>query len=392
MYRISEIANLPALLKNIFDNKNNGRIFIIVILSIGVSMLGFYLVSTNEKYYKKTIAKITSVAEKESHNTQNDPSKSYDQQLKATIMNGIHKGKEIQLNNSVTFSQAYNFKFKVNDEVFVALNVNANNEIISSTITEIKRDKYIIYVFTVFAALILLIGKGKGLRSLISLIANVFIFLVIVKLFSHGYNPIAIASIASILFVSISIAVVNGINKKSLSSVIGTIAGTLCAMLIAVIVVALTKTTGLGYQEADFFSSLPQKSDHTVEQIFLSGVLIGTLGAIMDIAVCISSSIQEICNANPGISKKELIRSGMEIGKDTMGTMANTLFFAYISGSIPLILVLFKNSISLTSIIGINISLEIIRALTGSIGIVISVPLTILVSVALLKNNRIGEA
>jgi uncharacterized membrane protein len=350
------------------------------------------LVSTNEKYYKKTIAKITSVAEKESHNMQNDSSKSYDQQLKATIMNGIHKGKEIQLNNSVTFSQAYNFKFKVNDEVFVALNVNANNEIISSTITEIKRDKYIIYVFTVFAALILLIGKGKGLRSLTSLIVNVFIFLVIVKLFSHGYNPIAIASIASILFVSISIAVVNGINKKSLSSIIGTIAGTLCAMLIAVTVVALTKTTGLGYQEADFFSSLPQKSDHTVEQIFLSGVLIGTLGAIMDIAVCISSSIQEICNANPGISKKELIRSGMEIGKDTMGTMANTLFFAYISGSIPLILVLFKNSISLTSIIGINISLEIIRALTGSIGIVISIPLTILVSVTLLKNNKIGEA
>lgn len=392
MYRIIKISSMLTFLKNTFNNKKNINVFIIAILSIGISILAFYLVSTNEKHYKNTIAKITSITEKQLNNTQNGSTKRYEQQLKAIIMNGIYEGKEIQLNNTVTFSQAYNFRFKVNDEVFVALNVNTNNEIISSTIIEIKRDKYIIYVFIVFIALILLIGMYKGLRSLTSVIVNVSIFLVIIKLFSQGYNPILIASIASVLFVSISILVVSGINKKSLSAIIGTMAGTISSMLIAIIVIALTKTNELGYQEADFFSSLPQKSDHIVEQIFLSGVLIGTLGAIMDIAVCISSSIQEICNENPGISRKELIQSGMEIGKDTMGTMANTLFFAYISGSIPLILVLFKNNISLTSIIGINIELEIIRALIGSIGIVISIPLTILISVSLLKNNKIGEA
>jgi len=384
MQKKSKTVNLSTMLKNIFNNKKNINIFIIVILAIGICILSFYLVSTNEKYYQKPIAKITSITE---NNSQNDSSKIYKQQLKAVLMNGIHKGKKIHLNNTVTFSQAYNFKFKINDEVFVSLNLDENNEIISSSITQIKRDKYILYVFIVFVALILLIGKGKGLRSLGSVISNLFIFFGIIKLLFFGYNLILISSIASLLFVSISIAFVSGLNKKSLSAILGTIAGTLSAMLIAVIVISLTKTKGLGYQEADFIAWLPQKTDSTVKLVFLSGILVGTLGAIMDIAVCISSSISEIINENPIVSKKELIKSGMEIGKDTIGTMANTLFFAYISGSIPLILVLFYNGISIGGVIGINISLEIIRALTGSIGIVISIPLTVLISVGLLKNS-----
>lgn len=387
MYKTSKMANLLTLLKK----QKYTNILIIVILAFVISTLGFYLVSTNERYYKKTIAKITAINDNNTNSSQNDSSKMYKQKLKAVVMNGIHRGKEIDLSNTVSLSQAYNFKFKIHDEVFVALNVNESNDIISSTITEIKRDNYILYVFIVFVALILLIGKGKGLRSLTSVIANLFIFFGIIKLLFFGYNPILVSAIASLLFVSISIAVVSGLNKKSLSAIFGTIAGTFSAMLIAVIVISLTKTKGLGYQEAEFISWLPKKTDYTVLQIFLSGILVGTLGAIMDIAVCISSSIQEILNENPAVSKKELIKSGMEIGKDTIGTMANTLFFAYISGSIPLILVLFYNGISLGGVIGINISLEIIRALTGSIGIVISIPLTVLISVNLLKNTKIGE-
>ena len=95
---------------------------------------------------------------------------------------------------------------------------------------------------------------------------------------------------------------------------------------------------------------------------------------------------------NTDIDTKVLIKSGMEIGKDIMGTMSNTLVFAYISGSIPMILLLLKNGYSTLNIINFNISLEIIRALTGSIGIVISIPVTLYISVILLRRNKIGEA
>lgn len=92
-----------------------------------------------------------------------------------------------------------------------------------------------------------------------------------------------------------------------------------------------------------------------------------------------------------GIERKALIKSGMEIGKDIMGTMANTLVFAFISGSIPILLIWIKNSFPISYIISINFSLEIIRALTGSIGIVLSIPITLYISVIILKKNKIGE-
>jgi uncharacterized membrane protein len=112
----------------------------------------------------------------------------------------------------------------------------------------------------------------------------------------------------------------------------------------------------------------------------------------MDIAISISSSLKEIYDKNPQIERKMLINSGMEIGKDIMGTMANTLVFAYVSGSIPIILLLLRNGFPISYIININLSLEIVRALTGSIGIVLSIPITIYTSVMLLKSYKIGEA
>jgi uncharacterized membrane protein len=156
-------------------------------------------------------------------------------------------------------------------------------------------------------------------------------------------------------------------------------------MLITMVVIWITKANGIHYEEMEFLTRPP-------EQIFIIEVLIGTLGGIMDIAITISSAIKELYDKNPDMGIKRMIQSGMEIGKDIMGTMANTLVFAYISGSIPMILLWLKNGIPIFNIINININLELIRAFTGSIGIVLSIPITLYISVLLLRNNKIGEA
>jgi len=203
-------------------------------------------------------------------------------------------------------------------------------------------------------------------------------------MFLYGFDFTAASIVASVLFIVLSIVIVCGINRKTFSAIASTIACTLIAMLISLLVIKLNNWNGVHFEEMEFLI-------HSPENIFLVEILIGTLGAIMDIAISISSYVKERCDIKPDIERKELIKSGFVIGKDIMGTMTNTLLFAYISGSIPIILLLLRNNYPISYIINTNLSLEFVRALTGSIGVVLSIPISIYISVFLIKNNKIGE-
>lgn len=370
-----KLKELVLLVENNYKLK---KYVFIVVISLVVSINILYFISNNENYYNKTIAKVTSITEESTTSEQITK-----QIIEAIIMNGIYKGKGIKLENLFTYSHALDSKFKVNDEIFVKLRGDANKKIISSEIVGFKRDNYIAYVTFIFVVLILIIGGSKGVRSLTSLVVNLIIISVVFKLYLHGFNLILVASIASLFLIITSLFIVSGINKKTFSAIIATIVGTLIALFITFAIFKMTDTNGIHYEEMEFLTTPP-------EPIFISEILIGTLGAIMDIAITISSSIQEIYDRNPYIEKKLLLNSAREIGKDIMGTMANTLVFAYFSGSIPMILLWLKNGYPLFEIININISLEIIRVLTGSIGIVISIPITMYISMILLKHHKIG--
>ena len=385
LFQKGKISKFISLFKDIIYHKKNKNAFIIAISLVIVSLLSFWFVSNNESYYKKTIAKVTFISEKasqiESVNGKVESTKN--QQIKAIIMNGNYKGKEIQLQNTTSFSGVNDLNLKINDEVFVSIEYGYKKEIISSKIIDLKRDKYILTIAIFFSLLILLVAGNRGFKSLCSVVINIIIFITTIELFLHGYNLMLLAIIASMLFIILSIIIVCGINKKAFSAIIGTMAGTIISMLIAAMVIRLTGSNGIHFEEMEFLT-------HPPEQIFFIEILIGTLGAIMDIAISISSSLKEIYDKNPNIEKKILINSGVEIGKDIMGTMANTLLFAYISGSIPIILLLLRNGFPIFYIININLSLEFIRGLTGSIGIVLSIPITIYTSVLVFKRRKIG--
>jgi uncharacterized membrane protein len=370
------------------SNKSKAlRISAIIIALMAVSIFGYYFMSTNEAYYSRTIAKIISVTQtKESlaYDMNGNSEQIYKQNMKAVVMNGIHKGEEILLENRTSYSKVTDSSYNVNDEVFIRINKVAADKIASADIKDFKRDKYISYIAILFIILIVLIGGFKGLRSLTSVLVNIIICSIVIELYLHGFNLILVSSIASILFIIVSIALVSGINKKTASAVIGTIAGTFFSMMIAIIVIWVTKAKGLYYEEMEFMVRPP-------EEIFIAEILIGTLGGIMDIAISISSALNELFEKSPAIENKVLIKSGMEIGKDIMGTMANTLVFAYVSGSIPMILLWLRNGFSTFTIVQFNICLEIIRALVGSIGIVISIPITLFISVLLIRKTRHGE-
>ena len=384
----AKIKYVISLFKKITKNKRNRNSFILAIVLILASLFSYYFISKDEAFYKKTIAKVTDITEtkdSEAYDMSGKAEQIYMQHIKAVIMNGSHKGENVQLQNKRSFSQAYDLSLKVKDEVFIWVTEDTDKKITSVSILDLKRDKYIAFIVILFVLLILLIGGVKGIRSLSSVIVNIIIFSIVIELYLHGWNLIFVGSIASILFIIISISLVSGINKKTSAAIIGTMVGTIISMLIAIVVIYVTKGKGLHYEEMEFITRPPV-------QIFILEILIGTLGGIMDIAISISSAIMEIYDKNPMIERRVLIKSGMEIGKDIMGTMANTLVFAYISGSIPMILLWMKNGYSTYDLITFNINLEIIRALTGSIGIVVSIPFTLYISVLFIRKSKIGAA
>ncbi|URZ17361.1 YibE/F family protein [Clostridium felsineum] len=373
--------------KLFFSNSNNHKkniiMFIILLLLL---IIGIYFVNSNEDTYKKSIAKIIYVTNKNSKTETStgkyEPIKN--QYITAIILNGKYSGKKINLQNAVSYSEVNDINLRVNDEVFISYSENTQNKPTSFKILELKRDKYIFYIAFIFILLMIIISGKIGIRSLGSVLINIVIFYAIIELFLHNFSLVFIFLFSLLIFTFSSLFMVSGINKKSISAIVSTIIGTTITILIALISIKLNNSNGVRFEEMEFLT-------HPPEKMFYIELLIGTLGAVMDIAISISSSINELYTKNPNIEKKSLIKSGLEIGKDIMGTMSNTMLFAYISGSIPFIILLLRNQTPLYNIINENLSLEIIRALTGSIGIVLSIPISIFISIVLLNNKKIGE-
>ncbi|WP_315674755.1 YibE/F family protein [Clostridium sp. 19966] len=372
-------------MKRVLDSKFKRNAFMLII-AIVFTIISIYFVNNNEKYYNKTVAKVTSVQDKTSQttDTSGNTDETINQQVTAVVLNGSHKGEKVTFENNTTFSNAKGIYLKENDKVFISIYKNSKDNSTAVGLLDFKRDNYLYYMVILFVLFVLLIGRIKGFRALVSLTINIFLILAVVTLYLSGWNLLLTSSLASILFIVLSIFLVSGINKKSYAAIIGTIAGTVASMLIAYIVIKFTNGQGIHYEGMEFLTHLP-------EQIFFPEILIGTLGAIMDISISMASSIKEIYDTNPDIERKALIKSAMEIGKDIIGTMANTLVFAYISGSMPMLLILLKNSFPISEMISLNLGLEIIRALTGSIGIVLSIPITMFISIVFIKRAKIGE-
>ncbi|MDP4088792.1 MAG: YibE/F family protein [Bacillota bacterium] len=385
--RLDLNGRLTQLTENIISNKPQKRTLLTVLVVLMAAAAILIFISNNDTIYKKTIARITAITEKHTTATNGITGSVEDlteQDITAVIMNGRHKGETVKFPNKSSYSGAYDYALNVKDEVFLSLDEGNGEKITAARFLDVKRDTYMGYIVLMFILLMLLIGRKTGIRSLVSVIINFLIFSVIIALFLKGWNLTAVASIVGVLFIIVSISLVSGINRKTISAVIGTVAGTLISMIIAAAAIHFTHSDGIHYESMEFLT-------HPPEQIFFVEIMIGTLGAIMDIAISISSSLKEIHDKNPEIDMKGLVKSGQEIGKDIMGTMSNTLVFAYISGSIPMILLMIKNGVSISYIVNIDMSLEIIRALTGSIGIVISIPITIFITIMFLKNSKMGE-
>ena len=294
------------------------------------------------------------------------------------------KDELIHLTNQYSSSGAYDQEYHVGNELFVSIDQNTEeNSYLTGTIKDVKRDKYVLIVAWIFILILLIVGKKQGLFSIISLAFNAILlsYALDVYLNTTGISLLWICSISIILFTVISLLLVNGFNEKTYAAIIATLLGTFISLLITYFVMWLTSDKGLRYEEMQFVTS-------PYRMVFMAGLFVGSLGAVMDVAITMSASIFGLYEKNNHISVKALKTSGIEIGKDIMGTMTNILFFAYISGSIPMLILYLKNASPLVFTLSMNLSLELARALAGGIGIVLTIPIGLFTSIFFINRKR----
>ena len=297
--------------------------------------------------------------------------------LKIQILTGDLKNQVFVIENNYFNSDYYVRPFKVKNNIIIQVDQSQSKQEPAITILNYARDSISLYLFFIFLSLLVLIGKKQGFKSAVSLILTILIILkVMIPFILKGYNPILSAVACCFIISVLNLIIITGISLKSTATLIGTSFGVIVAGLLAYSVGVLSHFSGIIDEDSLLLVNLNQ---NTIDfnGILFAGIIIGTLGAVMDVSMSISSSMNEIIESNPDMTKLQLIRSGLSIGKDVMGTMANTLILAYAGAAIPLLMFSISNQTPLIILFNSEaISAEILRALSGSIGIVLSIPAT----------------
>lgn len=306
------------------------------------------------------------------------------------VLSGKFKGTERLIDNMLTGNPAYDINLQKGDKVILHVERKAEDIITADDvdffIADIKRDNALIWISALFVALLLIIGRKKGLYSLISIVATVaLIFFMLMPMILHGFCPIASAVLVGILSTIITIYLVGGLNSKSSSAIIGTSLSLVFAGGLSLITIYLAHLTGFAGEESMFLYSAHPELDF--QGLLSASMIIAALGALMDTGVSIASAINEIYETDKTLTVKQLFKSGMNIGKDVIGTMSNTLILVYLGSSLPLVLL--SNNIDLQKFFNLNqVATEISSAIIGSIAILLCVPLTAIISAYLIKNQK----
>ncbi|NLY76174.1 MAG: YibE/F family protein [Firmicutes bacterium] len=311
--------------------------------------------------------------------------------LKVRIDSGRYKGKEIAVINYQTDNPVFNLKISEGDGVIVALEMDRENDKIKEAyIADHLRQDELYLLLLIFVVLVLAIGWRKGAKALCALLLTmVLIWGGLLPGFLHGYNPLFLTAVIAIIATVVTLLIVGGRSLKSITAIVGTLSGVAVAGGLALVVGKAAYLTGFGSEEAAMLLYIPQAAKLDIQGLLFAGIIIGALGASMDVSMSIASAVEEVKRVCPELGIWKLFQSGMNVGRDVMGTMVNTLILAYTGSSLQLILIFMAYRETLLKIFNLDaIASEVVRALSGSIGMIMVIPLTSIVAAILYGRNK----
>ncbi len=372
-------------------------VLLLIFLIVIISVLFYYFInyyrdkSVDSKEITYVRAKVLEVIESSLTKEGNIPGVYIGtQELKIEILSGKFKGQEMILTNSRLHGDlVYDVVAEDGMEIVLAVK-EREGQPPSVGVDTYSRDKVLYILIFLFIFILIGVGRIKGLMALISLvITGLLISFFMLPLMFRGYSPILLAVITASIVIFLSLMLIGGFNKKSLAAIIGTATGVVIAGIISLISGRFAHLTGITGEASEQLVYIVSDFPINIKGIMFAGIIISSLGAVMDVGMSITSVVFEIHEKIPELSKADLYKSGMNVGKDIIGTMANTLILAFAGGSLCVMILLMAYDMPYFRAINLNtVSTEIIQGLSGSIGLILTVPITSMVSTLFIANSK----
>ncbi|MBR5514849.1 MAG: YibE/F family protein [Clostridia bacterium] len=297
------------------------------------------------------------------------------QNITVEFTEGERKGKSVTFDNLL--SDTHSIDVKTGTKVIVKCDEPENVEPYY-TVYQYDRSVAIIIAFGIFFALICIVGKTKGLRAGIALLVSMIVIAFgMLPAVYNGKSPIIVTFIVCVAISAVTLILLNGFSLKTAVAVLSTEIGLLASVLLYALVAEILIVTGYALEETEELILISRHTGLKVSDIMFSGILLGSLGAVMDTAMSIASSLFEIVENNPNIKGNKLFESGMNIGGDMIGTMCQTLVLAFTGGSVASLLVMLSYGTRFNQFLSSDfLAAEILQALTGSFAVILTVPIT----------------
>lgn len=357
----------------------------LLLLAFGFLFLHTVPVSAQELIQDKVEivkARVVEVVRQEKKEVPGTDVQSVYQTIKVEILEGDKEGEIITMENDFLVLEK-------GDGFFLRHTIDGMNGRESYFVRDLDRRGVMLAFIALFIAVVIIFSGKQGLRSILSLAGSFFVILyVLVPTLLKGYPPVptSIAIAAVILFLAIFLT--HGFNRESTVAFMGTVSAVILTGILAYLGVTLAHLTGFASDEAVYLNF---NTSGTLDfaGLLLGGIMIGVLGVLDDIAITQSAVVSELYNSASHLPKKEIYKKAIRVGKEHVGALVNTLALAYTGASLPLLLLFSTSDSSMSSIINQEIfATEIIRTVVGSIGLILTVPITTLLAIYMLKGYK----
>lgn len=311
-----------------------------------------------------------------------------EQLLIVRVTSGRYAGETMQAYNYV--GPLYGVPLGEGDGCTLILSTYADGSH-TATVYEYNRATPLLIVALLFLAVTVAVGGRTGLKSLAALAVTLAtLFFVLIPLLMKGLPTLPAVFCACAYIAVVSLTITGGWRRKTVCAMLGAIAGTALALLFALAAQALARVDGLRISDVEPLLQLRQSGTPIgLRGLLVGGVVISALGAVMDVTMGIASSMQEVREANPALARGALFRSGMNIGRDMVGTMTNTLILAFIGSGFTLILYLYSLGLSTHQLLSsAYLAIEVVSGVSSSVGVILSIPITAAVSAVLLTRDK----
>ncbi len=341
-----------------------------------------------QQYYKAIVEEIVESGHKTIENQTY-----YYQTLRVKILNGTLKGKFVIIQNGKDVQITKDQLVSANEQVIVSKITYPNGQS-SYIIYDFYRLNTLLITLTIFFVVIVLIAGSKGFGSIFGLIAGLSIIsFYILPNILKGQDPLTITLIGSTVILVVSTYLAHGISKKTTIAVVSTFIALLLAAFFSIIAIQFNKITGFGNEDL-FTLQIGSTSVINIKGLFLSAIIIGTLGALNDITTTQATAVYELKEANHKLKLEALFTKGMNIGKEHIASLINTLILAYVGSSFAVFIFLSLNPNHLPYWVIFNneiISDEVIKIVAGSIGLLLSVPVVTFIASMVFEKEKFSE-